>query len=558
MPSTLIESLLRNVNASQLTDVFLIVLVSVFFFSWYWKRNHLHQQFTNYAPTLLTSIGILGTFAGIIIGLLDFDTNDIDGSIGPLLDGLKTAFISSLVGMLLSILYKGIVTTGFLISKQTEIINDDVSSVDFYNVMKAQVESTEQLKKAIAGEEDSSLVSLIKLQRSDANDQYKKVDTHLKLMAESVTKLASQSGEQQEEFKQFQERLWRNLQDFVDMMSKSATEQVVEALKQAISDFNNNLTEQFGDNFKELNVAVTKLVDWQANYKDQLEDMSRQYAQGVEAIAATEASVANISQEAKIILETMSNLKAVVEVNQHQIAELDRHLGAFKDIRDKAVEAVPEIRDQIDQAIQGAKAANDELAKGVLESGKEFQKIILEGATDLKDNVGQATGALSDQATITANSTEAIKDQFTEVISEINNNMRNLIAELQEGGSNLTSSYKEAAEALISENGAMQKSFTDGLSAIQSTLASTIEEQATEHRRQANEVFSGLESTIGNALQNTGESVKKQIEMIDQTQEAEIKKVMEHMASALASITGKFTEDYSSLVEQMNKIVRNQ
>ena len=53
------------------------------------------------------------------------------------------------------------------------------------------------------------------------------------------------------------------------MMSKLATEQVIAALKTVIQDFNNNLTEQFGENFKQLNTAVLELVTWQENYKQQ-------------------------------------------------------------------------------------------------------------------------------------------------------------------------------------------------------------------------------------------------------------------------------------------------
>lgn len=58
------------------------------------------------------------------------------------------------------------------------------------------------------------------------------------------------------------------------MMSKSATEQVINALKEVISDFNNNLVEQFGENFKQLNAAVLELVQWQENYKQQLLQMT--------------------------------------------------------------------------------------------------------------------------------------------------------------------------------------------------------------------------------------------------------------------------------------------
>lgn len=557
MSSSLIETFLRNINASILTDLILITLLALFLVAFFARRQHKLPQFTAYAPTLLTSFGILGTFAGIIIGLLAFNTDDIDGSIGPLLEGLKTAFISSLVGMFLSIIYKGIVTTGFMIPKQSEITNDDdISSIDFYRVMKEQVSATDQLKQSIAGDEDSSLVSLIKLQRADANDQHRKLDSHLTIISESTASLKEFSKVQQEDFAAFQDRLWIKLQEFADMMSKSATEQVVEALKQSISEFNTNLTEQFGDNFKELNLAVGKLVEWQDNYKHQLQDMSEKYAHGVEAISATQVSVATISQDAKVIPETMGILKSVMEVNQHQITELDRHLDAFKDVRDKAVEAIPEVREQIDATIQGVKAANDEIAKGILTSGQEFQKVLNEGATDLKENVGQATAALSEQANATASSSEQIRDQFTTVINEINNNMRNLIVELQEGGSSLSSSFKTAAETVISENSSIQKSFSEGLEQLQTSLSSTINEQANEHRRQADRIFSGLEKTIGESLQNTGESVQRQVDMIDKAMETEITKVMESMGSALGSISGQFTSDYKKLVDEMNQVIR--
>lgn len=63
--------------------------------------KNIHSKFREYAPTLMGALGILGTFIGIIIGLLNFNTESIDTSIPVLLGGLKTAFITSIVGMFL-------------------------------------------------------------------------------------------------------------------------------------------------------------------------------------------------------------------------------------------------------------------------------------------------------------------------------------------------------------------------------------------------------------------------------------------------------------------------
>lgn len=47
----------------------------------------------------IVSVGVLGTFVGIFIGLQGFDPDDIINSVNDILVGLKTAFFTSIVGM---------------------------------------------------------------------------------------------------------------------------------------------------------------------------------------------------------------------------------------------------------------------------------------------------------------------------------------------------------------------------------------------------------------------------------------------------------------------------
>lgn len=59
-------------------------------------------------PAILVSLGILGTFFGIFIGLMRFDTNidQIQMSIEQLLNGLKTVFLTSIAGVVMSTVLK--------------------------------------------------------------------------------------------------------------------------------------------------------------------------------------------------------------------------------------------------------------------------------------------------------------------------------------------------------------------------------------------------------------------------------------------------------------------
>ncbi|OAD20090.1 membrane protein containing DUF1566 [Candidatus Thiomargarita nelsonii] len=53
--------------------------------------------------SIIINIGVLGTFVGIVLGLLDFDTQNITKSVPPLLEGLKLAFLTSILGLGLSV-----------------------------------------------------------------------------------------------------------------------------------------------------------------------------------------------------------------------------------------------------------------------------------------------------------------------------------------------------------------------------------------------------------------------------------------------------------------------
>lgn len=546
--SPLLESGLHSATANAITEIFIWCMLTIFVVTLIWKKKGKHSTFVQYTPTLLTSLGILGTFAGIIIGLLSFDPDNIDGSIALLLNGLKTAFITSLVGMALSIVFKALVSSGFIEPSPLENnVPEDVSARDIFSVMQQQADAISALRKTIGGDDDSSLIGQLKLLRSDLSDSNKQNQKHLLLVGEVLTEISSTTKTSAESFASFENKLWIKFQDFADMLSKSATEQVIEALKQVIVDFNNNLIEQFGENFKALNQACLELVTWQDNYKNQLMDMSLQYSEGVTAITHTQASVAAISEDAKSIPQSMNELREVIEVNQHQITELDRHLVAFADVRDRAVEAVPEIKAQIQLAVEGVTHASDQLAKGINDSAEHY-----------RDTVDQTRAALTESAQATANSTEEIREHMNAAISDIDSHMRNLLNELQQGGKELNDSFKQASSELISHSSSMTESFAKDINTMKENLSRSIELSAQEHSRNAEKIFASLERTIEQTLSSTGESVTKQVDMIDKALGEEITKVMQSMASALASISGQFTSDYSQLVSRMNDVVRKQ
>ena len=82
------------------TQVFLVVIVLL----WIYFNIRYDERAAAYAPTILTTIGILATFVGIALGLLDLDSKDIQeiSVTGPYLKNLLRHYPSATKGDLLN------------------------------------------------------------------------------------------------------------------------------------------------------------------------------------------------------------------------------------------------------------------------------------------------------------------------------------------------------------------------------------------------------------------------------------------------------------------------
>ena len=131
-------------------------------------------------PSALSTLGVLGTFIGITIGLCNFDTSNLDESIPLLLSGLKTAFFTSIAGMgtsmylskLVSNLYdktdKGVsdinIAAGLITKAVSEMSTDNI---DTLHTMMGQQEKQLQLFERIH-QDQIAAVELLKANK-DSN-----------------------------------------------------------------------------------------------------------------------------------------------------------------------------------------------------------------------------------------------------------------------------------------------------------------------------------------------------------------------------------------------------
>lgn len=383
MFSLLIEETLKGIGAPILTDIFIILIVAAFAMALISTKAGRMRRFTSYAPTLLTSLGILGTFAGIISGLLEFDSDPqkIDKSIQLLLEGLKTAFISSLVGMSASIFYKVIVALPFMAARNPPSTKESIGAYELFRVMQTNTEILESIQYALGGNTAASVSNQLTLVRHQSIEYNRDIAETLSKVVEGqrITNMTLERN--QELFQEFQSKLWQELQDFATMLSESASKHVIEALNQVISDFNINLTEQFGDNFKLLNEAVAQLIAWQAEYKEQIQQMNAQYQHGVKAITETNALVANIESSSQRIPENMEKMSSTMTMLQSQLNDVESHVKRMGDLHQKAEAMHPEFKKRLEEIVQATSDANQTMTTSM----KNTSSVMVSSASEFQD-----------------------------------------------------------------------------------------------------------------------------------------------------------------------------
>jgi ABC-type transporter Mla subunit MlaD len=179
-----------------------------------------------------------------------------------------------------------------------------------------------------------------------------------------------------------------SLERAVESLSKGATEEIIKALEQVISDFNSNLTEQFGENFKELNQAVFDLLKWQENYKTQVIDFENslqntlsnveesnnksivlfkketKYAISIfEKLTKSTEYIEKITKDYEMISKVSIELEEILKTNNMQIENFEIHTKSLAKIGEDARLVTNEIKDFSQTIIGSLSNQSEQLSK---------------------------------------------------------------------------------------------------------------------------------------------------------------------------------------------------
>jgi hypothetical protein len=253
-----------------------------------WSRKS-----TSLGPTLLTTFGIFFCFCGIAWGLLDFNPSDIRGSVPQLLRGIRTSFWASVFGIGWALTIK----LRVLLMGVPSLPKDGTATGATVDDLAAQLS---RLNRSIAGSDDSTLLSQVKLLRTESNDRLDRLNQLFERFAEKV----------------------------VEANSKA----LIQALTEVIKDFNVKLNDQFGENFKSLNAAVERLVVWQKQYEQQLNALIEQETMTRKSMTESSLRYTDLVNKSTVFTTTAESLRDLLVGNKARSQQLYASLWSLADL----------------------------------------------------------------------------------------------------------------------------------------------------------------------------------------------------------------------------------
>lgn len=537
------------------------------------KKNCWHTH-TNMAASILTIVGVFGTFFGIFLGLWIFDIDNIETSIPGLLDRLKLAFLTSLVGIASALIFKckslfqttvdtneaaieklatalseslqNVETSGEInLRTQLVALNTNIETIgrdtitilhgiksDLITIQNSLTEGRneatkhwQQLETTFSNKHDALSTAVLekhdnlaKLQEKEGRQTREEItslqDSFTNGQKEICTQLENLttvfSGKQDALIEQFQE-FSKNVADSV---AKLATDELIEALKTVIEDFNTKISEQFGENFKQLNEAVGRTVEWQEQYRLQMDQLAAEFKLAAQSIESSRISVESIAESSNEIAKRSDTIVSCTEKLDPILHTLNDQLDAFSALRQNAIDAFPLIENQLSELTTGFSEAVQTAIINSQKSTEQQHEVLAEHSNMLKLTVANASDELKE---LTSRFSEAVEFSLNQAQSSLN---------LQR---EILSKRSNEIEELV---GQVTKQVEDTINTSQTSM---------NHQRQ--ELVQLTQQLQGNFRE------------FERTLESELTKSLQIFSGHLTSLLEKFVEDYTPLTEELYRLV---
>ncbi|WP_390612208.1 hypothetical protein [Alistipes onderdonkii] len=377
-----------NVESLNLiTYISLIVIIIAFFICIFYVRRQksigtliAKRRWIEQLPSMISTLGVLGTFAGITIGLLYFDTKHLDASIPLLLSGLKTAFFTSLAGMIGSLFLSRQVNAA-LDEKDGGMSDIDMASGQICKAVDAMNTATKEAFEELKNQNKQQLEAQLHFYRTisetvsslTANigelkgfskkfDNVDAVTTSINSFVGECLEitsgiagaqneisdeiknfsmvLRSEVDEIEEKMKETNNLLVGKFDEFSELLKKSNTEALVDVMKSVTEEFqkqmNSLINKLIQENFDQLNKSVESLNVWQQENKEMISSLTKQYKEMTANFEQTSTTLTKVSGDTRLLVSDGGKLRQLIEALNQVIIEDQKFVKIVAQIEETA------------------------------------------------------------------------------------------------------------------------------------------------------------------------------------------------------------------------------
>lgn len=586
-----------------ITIILMLVAWWLFYGKKFFQNLKENPYFENDASQAFASLGVLGTFIGITFGLLFFDTHNLEKSVPALLDGMKSAFFTSIVGMagslgtkwwqrkkqkeydlsqpldevdenatiatLIEYLQeKNIETTKFNTQLIQTLQEQNIHNTNYHEekikLDKHLLDAINTMSKSISGESDTTLLSQLKNLRIAIIDEEKETRSEIQLMREGMISAFN---------------------EFAHQMAENNSKAFIKALEETIKDFNTKIQEQFGENFKQLNIAVGKLLVWQEEYKNTIIEVTENQKVIFEGIEQAKSSLKDMANNSYSIQESAQLLSNIILTAQKYQEELLVSLNTLVEISKEAKQFIPALNETLTQATNNitmsSSLAHEQIAKLHNLAQENMTKSIQE-TTELAQkaiqNIDYYLATTQNSINKTSEQISSLSNKATESIDQY---LGNVVNNLEHHDAILQQSFNATNKAIENTTSTLEKNvtdfhkdlknklddvnikFKDNLNDLNNKTNHIIEKQINVMNENIEKIsisaIEKLDKDIQNMLKRLKDISDSMIKMIN-THESELNNAFDKTNRAISASTDKLersalevTQNISDRLVEMNK-----
>lgn len=474
------------------------------------KARKVNLRMLDTASGTLVGLGLLGTFLGLTLGIQGFDssnTDNIQKSIQTLLNGMGTAFMTSLVGMSLSLLFTLLDKSwrNRLVRRLYEFTEklDSIHYIDDFTLNTLnQQKIVKDLYANIKNMLEVQTTAIIeKSERTSLALQEKLVyannEGEVTTIGNAIREILTENTEQTKALKSFSTDLAIELNNGFDESLSRQMQQKILPLMENVDITTKAIVEHIDKMADQVSSPATDLIQ---NVITELKTSMSSIMEGMSGSAT--AGLENLAEQLGTATQAIGDLPRNMEAMSATLqATIEEVKGAVADISNTSATANTTVMQRMQEQITFATTAISNSITEVKEVMNGITNTSREQSRQMADKLAEAAEKMGNYLDNTINVLSSFVQNSVKGISED-------MARKQEGLLTLQSDMMQKMEAAM--NGMTQTSQEQN-----GRMVSNLSEASDKMGRFLNEILTSLSTTMQNSMKSvTDDMSNKQVDLL--------------------------------------------